>query len=56
MTNYEKIKKMNIEEMGKFIDSLRICGYCSQERLRDCDDQCVNNRIEWLNQESDKED
>jgi len=52
MTNYDKIKKMTIDEMGEFLDDVEIESMACEECL-DCE-ECKNEhcrlveRILWL--------
>lgn len=49
MNNFEKIKSMDIEEMGDFICSFSDCNCC----LCDCEEAelCNTKIIEWLKEE-----
>ena len=50
MTNREKLRQMSDEELGKFLCSLSICGFCPLDEL------CESGRkgfIAWLNEEAD---
>ena len=54
-TNYEKIKNMNIEEMGEFLDNMvnNCCESCSF-RGTGCEaEYCVQGKINWLESETE---
>lgn len=52
MNNFEKIKSMDIEEMGAFICSFSDCNCC----LCDCEasELCSTKIIEWLKEEREE--
>ena len=60
ITNYERIKNMNVEEMAKFIfwiknNSCDKC-YCANEEQCICyedDEVCFHGIAKWLNSEVD---
>lgn len=57
MTNFERIKRMNVEELADFISENSKCDYCSVQ----CDDKpniptmssCYCRWLEWLESECD---
>lgn len=56
MTNYDRIKQMNIDEMANFIsnDCDGVCGCCVFRRNIRCyedEDKCKFGIKEWLEQE-----
>ena len=61
-TNYEKIKKMNIEEMAKLLTQLQ-CQECGVDNWQDCNQigcWCHKNNgyqayQQWLQSESEEE-
>lgn len=36
MTNFERLKAMNIDEMAAFLDSEAVCRFCPEKNSRDC--------------------
>lgn len=55
MTNYEKIKAMDIDELAELLDSYGTCGFCIyRERREECDVQsCENGVKKWLESEAE---
>lgn len=56
MTNYERIKRMTIEELADvvaFMDTFR-CAVCSAHTEgKRCTDSCHDRCVEWLNKETE---
>lgn len=54
MTNYEKIKAMDIDELAKLLDSCGSCGFCiCRENEEECNVQsCENGTRKWLESEA----
>ena len=50
MTNYEKIKAMDIDELANLLDSCGSCGFCIYRgRPEECNVQsCENGVRKWL--------
>lgn len=64
MNNYERIKRMSLEEMAIYFADDFHCNLCSEyKRLTDnpltkddnCDNQCAKHCKEWLENEVDDE-
>ena len=56
MTNFERIKGMNVEELAKFLDRVSNEGYnCGDvaDAFSDCEDECYST-LEWLKHEVTK--
>ena len=58
MTNFERINKMNEQELAEFIESINDCCYCPYtkcncgcERGEDSKEGCIRNLREWLKSE-----
>lgn len=55
MTNFERIKKMNEQELAEFMNSISDCCYCPYASK--CDDEvgekedCIGNLKKWLKSE-----
>ena len=58
MTNYERIKQMNVIDMAEFLDTLSgvICPPHEKFRVYDCcgDGKCTGCWKEWLEMEVEK--
>ena len=55
MTNFERIKAMNIDEFAEWLsdDDLRDdCAACIYEYDEECCSECIKGRKAWLEQES----
>ena len=53
LTNFEKIKEMNVEEMAKFLDENAGKCDCCVYKDRSCIDECQMHIKEWLELEVD---
>lgn len=56
MTNFERIKGMNVEELADFLDTIATAGYnCGgvSDEFSDFNDECFST-LEWLNHEVTK--
>lgn len=53
MTNFEKIRKMGVRQMGAFLADLRECFGC---RLNCHKKTCEQAHIEWLKSEAENDD
>lgn len=53
MTNFEKIKAMDIDELAEFLDSCGGCGLCIYRENEECKVQsCENGVRKWLESET----
>lgn len=50
ISNYERIKRMGVKEMAKFINrySHKYPPYCSRDKSLSCDQACLMCAVEWL--------
>lgn len=55
MTNHEKLKTFNVEEMAAFMDELLICKCCTENAKAVCDEKCKLHIAEWLREEAEVE-
>lgn len=52
MTNYERIKKMSVEEMAGLLDgNCCYCSYREEKCIHNDDMHCVSGTVKWLNSE-----
>ena len=56
MTNYERIKRMSLNEMTEFLGNVGSCSNCSRNGCGDCCDvdDCNIYIREWLDQEAEE--
>lgn len=63
MSNADRIRSMNDEELAKFLECFGLCHYCTEHhRLGDlriysdekCDEKCAEHCLEWLKQPAEK--
>ena len=53
MTNFQKIKQMNIEELAKLLaDTFPSCMFCEAYIDGECDNRCVKAQKKWLESEA----
>ena len=50
MTNFERIKQMNVEEFAKMYSLAFPCDLC--EKTVGCTHHCTSNFVKWLNEEA----
>lgn len=51
MTNFEKIKNMNIKDFTVWLSDLVDCSTCT---IRKCDGMCYKAWLKWLKSEAEK--
>jgi hypothetical protein len=49
MTNLEKIRRMNAEELARVLDEYVSCDFCIHSTDNSCDRTCEEGIVEWLN-------